>query len=389
MMRYKLFILPLLVALDCSCMRNNQQQQAGQEKPQEVKVEQLKTIHPERKEVQLIIPANGVVTYDPSQFENVSSRYMGRIEKLFVKYKNQSVTKGQKLFDIYCPEMMTGQSDLLYLLKNDPDNRELISQARQKLLLLGLTEPQIGMIERSGQPNYMLGIYSPVSGFTIDIENPSGTQTSVQKPSGTPASSSMGGSASTAAGPSVSMANTGPGENELEIREGMYVRQGQTLFRIVKGDRLWCIIKLNPDVSQFISVGQAVDIESNGDVYKGKIDFVEPVIRKGDKTMTLRVLINNTSHHFKVGQLVNAKLHGNTVRGIWIPRSALIELGNKNIVFLKTNDSVQPHTVLTGINYNNNVLIYSGINENDQIIEEAQYLYDSDTFLKEGIKKLK
>jgi len=386
-MRYKIFLLSLAAFFN-SCVRNNQQHQADRSKPEQVKVEHLKTIHPERKEVQLIIPVNGVVTYDPSQFENISSRYMGRIEKLFVKYKNQSVTKGEKLFDIYCPEMMTGQSDLLYLLKNDPEYMDLIHQARQKLILLGLTEHQIEMIEKSGQPNYILGIYSPVSGITIDNENTTAFQAKDQKPSGTSASSSMGGSAIPGMGTSNSI-TTSPMVNELQMREGMYVRQGQTLFRIVKGNRLWGIFKINADKSPFISVSQSVDIATDAGVYKGKIDFVEPVVRSGDKTITLRVLIDNHSGHFKVGQLVNASIYGNTVRGIWIPRSAVIDLGNKNIVFLKANDSVQPRIVLTGITYENNVLVYSGLNENDQVIEEAQYLYDSDTFIKPGIKNLK
>jgi len=387
-MRSKFFKLLFVVIVCYSCDRNNQQQQASQEKAEKGNMEHLKTIHPERKEVQLIIPVNGVVTYDPSQFENVSSRYMGRIEKLFVKYKNQSVTKGEKLFDIYCPDMMTGQSDLLYLLKNDPENKDLIHQARQKLILLGLTEHQIEMIEKSGQPNYMLGIYSPISGFTIDNENPTASQAKDQKPSGTSATSSMGGSAIPGMGTSTSIA-TGPMMNELQVREGMYVRQGQTLFRIVKGDRLWGIFKINADKSTFISVGQSVDINTDAGVYKGKIDFVEPVIRSGDKTITLRVLIDNYSGHFKVGQLVNASIYGNKVRGIWIPRSAVIDLGNKNIVFLKTNDSIQPRPVLTGITYENNVLVYYGIDEKDEVVEEAQYLYDSDTFIKAGIKNLK
>jgi Cu(I)/Ag(I) efflux system membrane fusion protein len=388
-MKSNFFILLFIVFVCYSCDRNNRQQQADQSKPEQVKVEQLKTIYPERKEVKLIIPVNGVITYDPSQFENISSRYMGRIEKLFVKYKNQSVTKGKKLFDIYCPDMMTGQSDLLYLLKNDPRNEDLIHQARQKLILLGLTEHQIEIIEKSGQPDYMLGIYSPVSGFTIDNENPSASPAKGQKPSETSPSSSMEGSVTPAMGASASITGSGPPLNELQVREGMYVRQGQTLFRIVRGDRLWGIFKINADMSPFISTGQSVEIAADAGVYKGKIDFVEPVIRIGDKTITIRVLVENHSGHFKVGQLVNARIFGNTARGIWIPRSAVIDLGNKNIVFLKTDDSVQPRQVLTGITYENSVLVYSGLNEKDQVIEEAQYLFDSDTFIKSGLKNLK
>lgn len=388
-MSSKPFILLFIVFVCCSCVRNNQQQKTIQAKTEEGLMVHLKTIHPERRDVQLIIPVNGIITYDPSQFENVSSRYMGRIEKLYVKYKNQAVSKGQKLFDIYCPDMMTGQSDLLYLLKNDPSNSDLIRLARQKLILLGLTDHQIEMIEKEGQPNYMLSVYSPVSGFTIDNENPSGSLAEEQKLFKPARSSSMEGSSGGAMEPSQAVVSSGPVSNELQVSEGMYVKQGQTLFRVVKGDRLWGIVRLNPDKAPFISIGQSVDIQSNGNVYKTKIDFLEPVIRSGDKTITLRLKIENHSGLFKVGQLVDARIRGNTISGLWIPRSAVIDLGNKNIVFVKTNDSIQMRPVLTGITYENNILVYSGIDEKSQVVEEAQFLYDSDTFLKPDEKNFK
>ena len=382
-MRNTYFISLIFAFVSYSCDRSNPHQQADGAKPETGQVEHMKTFHPERKKVQLMIPVDGVITYDPSEFENVSSRYMGRIEKLFVKYKNQPVTKGQKLFDIYCPDMMTGQSDLLYLMKNDPGNRDLINQARQKLILLGLTESQMEAIIKSGQPDYILNIYSPVSGFTVDIENPSAQAQQDQNPGGSASSSPMGGPAPAAMTSSVSPAPKTMA-NELEVREGMYIRQGQTLFRIVKGNHLWGLFKLNPDKVQFLARGQPVDISTECGTYHGKIDLIEPVIRNGDKTITIRVLIDNHEALFKVGQLINGRISGNTVGGIWIPRSAITGLGEKNIVFVKTGDSIQPRHILTGITYNNEVLVYSGVDEQDNVVADSQYLYDNDTFIKTG-----
>jgi membrane fusion protein, copper/silver efflux system len=384
------FFLFLIISIVCfSCKQNNKQLQADLARPGKGRAEGIKTIQPVKKEVQMIIPVDGVISYNPSQFENVSSRYMGRIEKLFVKYKNQSVTKGEKLFDIYCPDMMTGQNDLLYLLKNDPGNAELIHQARQKLILLGLTDPQIKKIEQSGQPNYTLAVYSPVSGFTIDNENTRGSRMNQRNPAGLPASSSMGVSGATGMVPAASPAQPAPTGSELQLREGMYVQQGQTLFRIVKGAHLWGIFNVNPEMSAFVAVAQSVDAGSEEGVYKGIIDFIEPVIRQGDKTMTVRVLIDNRDGHFKVGQLVHARVYGKNVTGLWIPRSAVIDLGNKSIVLVKLKDTVEPRRVITGITYENNVLVYSGLTEQDQVVEEVQYLYDSDTFIKSGITNVK
>jgi Cu(I)/Ag(I) efflux system membrane fusion protein len=89
-------------------------------------VSSIKTIIPVKKSMEIKSNVNGLITYDTRTFTAISSRFEGRIEKLFVKYNFQPIHKGQRILEIYSPELLTAQRDLLYLLKSDKENSQLI-----------------------------------------------------------------------------------------------------------------------------------------------------------------------------------------------------------------------------------------------------------------------
>jgi len=83
------------------------------------------------------IDALGTVAYDTRLVNTISARISGRIEKLYVRYRYQHIMKGERIMDIYSPELLTTEQELLFLIKNDANNSSLINAAKQKLLLLG------------------------------------------------------------------------------------------------------------------------------------------------------------------------------------------------------------------------------------------------------------
>ncbi|QHL87962.1 hypothetical protein GU926_11180 [Nibribacter ruber] len=151
-------------------------------------VSSVQTTHPMQKPLEQEITMSGVVTYDTRRQYIIPARFAGRIEKLYVQFNYQPVRKGQKLYDIYSPELVTAQKELLYLLKNDPGNTSLIGGARQKLRLLGATEGQINQLARTGRESYTFSVFSPYSGYVLD---PAVTATPTVAPA---AASAAGGS---------------------------------------------------------------------------------------------------------------------------------------------------------------------------------------------------
>ena len=101
-------------------------------------VSEQPVIKVKRENIPTTVDALGTVEYDTRQIGSISSRVAGRIEKLYVRYKYQKVSKGQRILDIYSPELLTAQQNLLFVIKNDRSNKTMIDASRQKLLLLGM-----------------------------------------------------------------------------------------------------------------------------------------------------------------------------------------------------------------------------------------------------------
>ena len=126
-----------------------------------------------------VIEARGYISPDETRNKKVASRIAGRIEKLFVKYNLQYVRKGDKIMEVYSPDLNTYQEELIYLTRNKA-NQNLIDQAIKKLRLLGISENQINKLVTTGVPFFSLTVYSPQNGYVFF------------KPAGTSAKNKMG-----------------------------------------------------------------------------------------------------------------------------------------------------------------------------------------------------
>src|SRR5690606_20383699 len=132
--------------------------------PNETIVTSVKTIRPEFKSMPMDVNVNGVVTYDTRSVHTIPSRVAGRLEKVYITYVLQPVKAGQKVAEIYSPELSTAQRELIFLLENDPENNALIDASRRKLELLGMSASQINALTTNQRITSTVSIYSPYSG---------------------------------------------------------------------------------------------------------------------------------------------------------------------------------------------------------------------------------
>jgi len=109
----------------------------------------------------------GIVNYDTRSETSVASRVGGRLEKLYIKYNYQPVKKGQLLFEIYAPDLAAAQQELIYLSQSAGDER-LLAQAKQRLLLLGMSYKTIQQVLQSKKVNYRIPVYSPADGYILE-----------------------------------------------------------------------------------------------------------------------------------------------------------------------------------------------------------------------------
>ncbi|WP_423147958.1 HlyD family efflux transporter periplasmic adaptor subunit [Rubrolithibacter danxiaensis] len=346
--------------------------------PNEVIISDIDVVRPDSQSVKTTVTVPGIITYDTRKIHSISARFSGRIEKLYLKYRYQRVNKGQKLAEIYSPELVTAQRELIYLVNMDPENRSLIASAKNKLYLLGVTEAQVEQVIRSGKERYSFAIYSPYSGYLVDesaqrpVQNAvTGNITSSQEPV-------MGGGMET-----VNTASAPVSDNNTTslLQEGSYVNTGQVLFKVVNTSAVWAEITIPPENVKQVSEGQKVPLFSNGTTFENAhIEQILPFYTAGESFLKVRLNVSNAGE-LKIGQLVQAKLPVEVKDAWWIPAASVINLGTKQLVFVKNERVFTPREIVPGMRLNGKVEVKKGLSSGDQIAANAHYLVDSESFI--------
>jgi membrane fusion protein, copper/silver efflux system len=344
----------------------------------ETVVSNIKTIKGQYKKMPITIEAQGTVTYDKNNFHTMSSRVSGRIERLYVKYIFQYVEKGQKIAEIYSPELVSAQRELLLLLENDPENVDLVEAAKEKLALLGVSKLQIRQLIQNKVVENSFGIYSPYDGYAVtETRQPSnaGLTSDVQN-SGMP--SRMEGISTK----SSSMLENAAVDGSTFISEGSYVTAGQTLFEVAESSSLRVELNVPAAKAQNLKKGDECILDfGNQNLHQGTIDLVQPFLNVGQEFLRVTVYPPQTKY-LRIGTLVSAVIKSNSVEALWVPKEAVLELGSQKIVFVKTNGILKPRNVVTGAYTDKVIEIKQGISSSDEIAANPQYLIDSESFVK-------
>ncbi len=329
-----------------------------------VVVASIKTISPVLRTMEVKIKANGTITHDTRKIATISSRFGGRIEKLYIKYKLQPVHKGEKILEIYSPELVNAQRELLYLLEKDRGNDAMIRASIEKLQLLGLTENQVDQMVSSNKESYSFTVYSPVSGYIMEHSE-----------------SEREGSPQMPANPDEFM-NESSG---LRIREGMYVTRGESIFTVVSHSDLWAEFDLYPKDAPRVKINDAVTItvgNSAKERVESKINFIQPFFKSGENLTKVRTYLSNPHHHYHTGQLVSAIFTTLSENSMWIPKNARLNLGTQEIAFIKRYGVFRPVVISTGRQSGDWIEVLNGVERRDSIAYNAQFMIDSESFVK-------
>lgn len=327
------------------------------------------------------IKAQGFIDYDRNRNQNVSARFGGRIEKLYVKYNLKFVNKGDKILELYSPELNTIQEQHLFLLKTETE-KTLLEQSREKLKLLGITEQQISTLENKGTFAQSISVYSPASGyifFNSETQPNTGAEATQQT-----SMNSMSMSANT----SVTQTSGSAG---VQIREGMYVNKGETLFSINDLQTVWAIISIPSENHSSFQPNKQINIVSelfSAQILKGKILLTEKTFEdKQQRFVRVRIELPNPKALLKLNSLVTAEFPLASKTGFQVPTSAVYRTGMNAFVWVKTGTTkngtgiFEIRKVTTGAVSNGTVTIVNGLAPDEEIALHAGALTDSETFL--------
>lgn len=339
------------------------------------------------KDTTVSIAAFGTIQLDQRRNHKVPVRTAGRVEKLYTKYDYQYINRGEKIMELYTPELSAYAEEYLHLLRIS-DETTLLAKAREKLLLLGMTSRQIDHLEKTGIVDYTLEIYSSYEGYILFAVDKAGEMTTMQgalMDNNSSSEMSMGPSSMADASLSISYSNGMAGDF---IHEGMYVNKDQTLFVVNDFDEVWAVISFDASLCRLIKVGMPILIhcELLDQPVEGVINFIEPVFSdQHQKFMQVRVYLKNYDHNLKLNAFVKAEVDLSLGEQMFIPSSAILDLGKRKVVWVKvggTGDQVfEAREVVTGYMGQGMVQVLSGLLTGDTVALDGGYLLDSQSLV--------
>jgi membrane fusion protein, copper/silver efflux system len=320
-------------------------------------VSDVEAIKPISSKRQHSVEVHGIIAYDERLSNSVSARVDGRLEKLYVKYKFQAIKAGQRLFDLYSPELQNEQQNFIFLLKNETQTSTLIEAAKTKLRLLGLIDSQIKTIEATKQPINPVPYFSPYSGH-LHIASETASNGDMQTmPSGS--------------------------EQNIAtiIKEGMYVKKGQVVFQINSTSKVWGMLNVSSTEASSLKVGDSVEIHLKSETIPARIDFIEPAFKNGQSFISVRVYLENKNEDLKIGENISAVFKPSSDYKLLLPTTAVVSLGIRNVVFVKEGNRYKAREIQTDSRSGEFVEVVTGLDSTTMVAKNASFLIDSESFV--------
>jgi len=348
----------------------------------------IATVPVQRKFVEAEVRMVGKVAFDETRTKTISAYFPARIERLYVDYKGVEVRQDDHLAQVYSPELLAAQSELLSAIKFGSN----IDSAREKLRLWGLSEERIRSIEKKGKPSDRMDIDSPLGGIVI----------------------------------------------EKFVNQGDYVKTGEPLFTIADLSTVWVTLDAYESDLPWLRFGQHVEFEAEaipGQTFEGTVAFIAPMLDPKTRTVKVRVNAENPGQLLKPEIFVRAKvwatlagegkviapelagkwispMHPEIVRDepgpcpicgmalvkaedlgytvpaggeqppLVVPSRSVLKTGKRAIVYVEVPNAEEPtyegRVVELGPKANDYYIVEEGLSEGEQVVTEGNFKIDSE-----------
>ncbi len=288
------------------------------------------------------IEAVGSVAWNERGVVVLQARTGGFVEKLYARAPLDPVAKGAPLVEILVPEWNAAQEEYLALLRSQVAGaEELRAAGRNRLLLLGLSEQQVQRLEASQMPQSRITLHSPIDGIIA----------------------------------------------ELEVREGMTVMPGSTLFRIVNLGTVWVNAQVPETLGGALRPGVAVEARVAaypGEVFRGKVGAILPEVDAATRSIRVRVELANPGAKLKPGMFATVAFAPEASRPtVVVPSEALIRTGERTVVIVADGEGrFRPVDVEAGGESGGRTAIVKGLAAGTRVVVSGQFLIDSEASLR-------
>ncbi len=286
------------------------------------------------------VEAVGSVAWNERAVFVVQARSGGFVEKLYARAPLDPVAKGQPLVELLVPDWAAAQAEYL-LLRRAGKDAGLTEAARNRLQLLGMSEEQIGLLEKTGQPQTRITLYAPINGVIA----------------------------------------------ELGVREGMTVMSGAMLFRLVDLSSVWVNAEVPEAQIAWLRPGTAVEARVPsfpGQGFRGRVSAILPEVNAATRTLRARVELANSGGRLKPGMFATLVFaQGTGTKALLVPSEAVIRTGERSVVIVAESEGkFRPHDVELGLEAGGKSEIRKGLSEGDKVVVSGQFLIDSEASLR-------
>jgi Cu(I)/Ag(I) efflux system membrane fusion protein len=301
----------------------------------------------------------GTVAYDETRLAQIHTRTAGWIEQVFVDFVGKPVRRGQALFNVYSPDLVTTQSDLVIALRARDDlassaypearrgGDALVAATRERLKRWGISDGEIARLERTREVTRTMTLSSPFDGIIV----------------------------------------------ERTAFAGQYVTPEMTAFKIADLSRVWVIGQAFEYEARRISVGQVVHVEfpygQAAVPLEGKITFIYPDVDTQTRRVRFRAEFKNPNNLLKPETYVTVVVRGEPSVVLAVPREGVIDTGTRQYVILaKPNGYFEPRDVKIGAPIGDFYPVIEGVSDGDEVVTSAQFLVDSETNLQSAMQAM-
>jgi len=293
----------------------------------------------------------GNVQANERRLAYVQTRFAGWIRKVHADATGEFVRKGQPLFTIYSPDLVTTEQEYLLAKKNQAllqtssvtgvasGATSLFESARQRLLQWQIPESEIAKLDATGEVITDLTINSPVSGYIT----------------------------------------------EKSALPNLYVQPETRLYTVADLSEVWVYAQVFQNDAGKIKPGDPAEVTLDaypGKVFAGRVDYILPQVDMATRTLPVRLVFPNPGLKLRPGMYVNVRLKLPLGRQVVIPASAAFHSGTRNLVFVYSGDgNIEPREVELGSRVGDDLVVLKGLQAGEQIVTSANFLIDSEAQL--------
>ena len=305
----------------------------------------VRTVSAVRKALNSEIKTVGYVSYDEDKLIHIHPRVEGWIEKLHIQAIGDQIAQGQALYDIYSPELVNAQEELLLALERK--NNRLISAAKNRLVALQLPSSAIKTLIKTKKVQQFVTFFAPESGVV----------------------------------------------ESLSIREGFYVKPETMMLSIVDLSQVWLKAEIFEKDIIKVNMGNAATMHLDyfpAREWSGEVSHIHPMLNPTTRTGIVRLHFENNDRYLKPNMFAQITINvSDKVPVLQIPREALIRTGRQDRVVLALGEGYFKSIEVKVGRFNNNyVEVLAGLTEGEEIVSSAQFLLDSESSKSSDFKRM-